>query len=95
MMIFYQKNNVPCFSREYVGYRKHREGKNVGSRIRETRLIWTDVNYPTAKYTVLAKGAKETSYYATDNNARANIVATNDANNNDRYELDEYVRTLT
>lgn len=26
-MIFCQKNNVPCFSREYVGYNKHEEGK--------------------------------------------------------------------
>lgn len=49
-MIFCQKNNAPCFSREYVGYNKHEEEKNVGSKIRETRLVWTGVNYPTAKY---------------------------------------------
>lgn len=49
-MIFCQKNNVACFSREYVGYNKHEEGKNVGSKIHETRLVWTAVNYPTAKY---------------------------------------------
>lgn len=91
-MIFCQKNNVACFSREYVGYNKHEEGKNVGSKIHETRLVWTAVNYPTAKYKsemVLTKSGKEISYYATDNNTRANIAAANRANNNDRSKLRE------